>query len=172
MSRWSALAEPALTGDSIPTKALLKNAHLYHQLKHDAETFGLSFDNLSYDWSKVVGRSRQVSGKLAGGIEYLFKKNNVDYVNGFGSIQGPGKVEVKKENGTTEILDAQNVIIATGAKSRPMPGFPFSGNTVISSKEAMTLEKQPKSMVIIGAGAIGVEFGYIYNAFGTEVTHY
>ncbi|MBT7971962.1 MAG: FAD-dependent oxidoreductase, partial [Verrucomicrobia bacterium] len=75
----------------IPTKALLKNAHLYHQLKHDAETFGLSFDNLSYDWSKVVGRSRQVSGKLAGGIEYLFKKNNVDYVNGFGSVQGPGK---------------------------------------------------------------------------------
>jgi dihydrolipoamide dehydrogenase len=154
----------------IPTKALLKNAHLYHQLKHDAETFGLSFDNLSYDWSKVVGRSRQVSGKLAGGIEYLFKKNNVDYVNGFGSVQEQGKVEVKKENGTTEILDAKNVIIATGAKSRPMPGFPFSGNTVISSKEAMTLEKQPKSMVIIGAGAIGVEFGYIYNAFGTEVT--
>jgi dihydrolipoamide dehydrogenase len=154
----------------IPTKALLKNAHLYHQLKHDAETFGLSFDNLSYDWSKVVGRSRQVSGKLASGIEYLFKKNNVDYVNGFGSVQEQGKVEVKKENGTTEILDAKNVIIATGAKSRPMPGFPFSGNTVISSKEAMTLEKQPKSMVIIGAGAIGVEFGYIYNAFGTEVT--
>ncbi len=70
----------------IPTKALLKNAHLYHQLKHDAETFGLSFDNLSYDWSKVVGRSRQVSGKLAGGIEYLFKKNNVDYVNVFCSF--------------------------------------------------------------------------------------
>jgi dihydrolipoamide dehydrogenase len=135
----------------IPTKALLKNAHLYHQLKHDAETFGLSFDNLSYDWSKVVGRSRQVSGKLASGIEYLFKKNNVDYVNGFGSVQEQGKVEVKKENGTTEILDAKNVIIATGAKSRPMPGFPFSGNTVISSKEAMTLEKQPKSMVIIGS---------------------
>ncbi|MGB1888255.1 MAG: dihydrolipoyl dehydrogenase, partial [Akkermansiaceae bacterium] len=127
-------------------------------------------DNLSYDWSKVVGRSRQVSGKLAGGIEYLFKKNNVDYVNGFGSVQEQGKVEVKKENGTTEILDTKNIIIATGAKSRPMPGFPFSGNTVISSKEAMTLEKQPKSMVIIGAGAIGVEFGYIYNAFGTEVT--
>ncbi|MDB4438061.1 dihydrolipoyl dehydrogenase [bacterium] len=154
----------------IPTKALLKNAHLYHQLKHDAGKFGLSFDNLSYDWTKVVGRSRQVSGKLAGGIEYLFKKNNVDYVKGFGSVQAPGKVEVKKENGTTEVLDAKNVIIATGAKSRPMPGFPFNETSVISSKEAMTLEKQPKSMVIIGAGAIGVEFGYIYNAFGTEVT--
>ncbi len=154
----------------IPTKALLKNAHLYHQLKHDAEKFGLSFDNLSYDWSKVVGRSRQVSGRLAGGIEFLFKKNKVDYVKGFGSIAGSGKVEVKKEDGSTEILETKNVIVATGAKSRELPGLPFSGASVISSKEAMVLEKQPKSMIIIGAGAIGVEFGYVYNAFGTEVT--
>ena len=154
----------------IPTKALLKNAHLYHQLKHDAEKFGLSFDNLSYDWSKVISRSRQVSGKLAGGIEFLFKKNKVDYVKGFGSISSPGKVEVKKEDGSTETLDAKHIIIATGAKPREMPGLPFSGETVISSKEAMILEKQPKSMVIIGAGAIGMEFGYVYNAFGTEVT--
>ena len=154
----------------IPTKALLKNAHLYHQLKHDAGKFGLSFDNLQYDWSKVIGRSRQVSGKLAGGIEFLFKKNKVDYIKGFGSVAGTGKVEVKKEDGSTEIIDAKNVIIATGAKSRPMPGLPFNGTTVISSKEAMVLNKQPKSMVIIGAGAIGVEFAYIYNCFGTEVT--
>lgn len=154
----------------IPTKALLKNAHLYHQLKHDAGKFGLSFDNLQYDWSKVIGRSRQVSGKLAGGIEFLFKKNKVDYIKGFGSVAGSGKVEVKKEDGSTEIIDAKNIIIATGAKSRPMPGLPFNGTTVISSKEAMVLEKQPKSMVIIGGGAIGVEFAYVYNSFGTEVT--
>ena len=154
----------------IPTKALLKNAHLYHQLKHDAGTFGLSFDNLSYDWSKVISRSRQVSGRLAGGIEYLFKKNNVDYVKGFGSIAGPGKVEVRKEDGSTEILDTQKTIIATGAKSRELPGLPVNGISVISSKEAMVLERQPRSMVIIGAGAIGVEFAYIYNAFGTKVT--
>jgi dihydrolipoamide dehydrogenase len=154
----------------IPTKALLKNAHLYHQLKHDAGKFGISFDNLSYDWSKVIGRSRKVSSTLAGGIEFLFKKNKVDYVKGFGSIQSSGKVEVKKEDGSTEILDAKNVIIATGAKSREFPGLPYNDTTVISSKEAMILEKQPKSMVIIGAGAIGMEFGYIYNAFGTEVT--
>jgi len=154
----------------IPTKALLKNAHLYHQLKHDAAKFGLSFDNLQYDWSKVIGRSRQVSGKLAGGIEFLFKKNKVDYLKGFGSVAGSGKVEVKKEDGSTEIIDAKNVIIATGAKSRPMPGLPFNGTTVISSKEAMILEKQPKSMIIIGGGAIGVEFAYVYNSFGTEVT--
>lgn len=154
----------------IPTKALLKNAHLYHQLKHDAGTFGLSFDNLQYDWSKVIGRSRKVSGRLAGGIEFLFKKNKVDYVKGFGSVDASGNVEVKKEDGSTETLETKNTIIATGAKSRPLPGLPLNGTSVISSKEAMVLEKQPKSMVIIGAGAIGVEFAYIYNAFGTEVT--
>jgi dihydrolipoamide dehydrogenase len=154
----------------IPTKALLKNAHLYHQLKHDAATFGLSFDNLQYDWTKVIGRSRKVSGRLAGGIEFLFKKNKVDYVKGFGSIKGSNQVEVKKADGSIEILDAKNVIIATGAKSRPLPGLDINGTTVISSKEAMVLATQPKSMVIIGAGAIGVEFAYIYNAFGTEVT--
>ena len=154
----------------IPTKALLKNAHLYHQLKHDAATFGLSFDNLQYDWTKVIGRSRKVSGRLAGGIEFLFKKNKVDYVKGFGSIKGSKQVEVKKADGSIEILDAKNVIIATGAKSRPLPGLDINGTTVISSKEAMVLATQPKSMVIIGAGAIGVEFAYIYNAFGTEVT--
>ena len=154
----------------IPTKALLKNAHLYHQLKHDASKFGISFDNLSYDWSKVVGRSRKVSGTLAGGIEYLFKKNKVDYVKGFGSIAGSGQVEVTKADGSKEILATAKIIIATGAKSRELPGLPFSGSSVISSKEAMILEKQPKSMVIIGAGAIGMEFGYVYNAFGTEVT--
>ncbi|MDB4637177.1 dihydrolipoyl dehydrogenase [bacterium] len=154
----------------IPTKALLKNAHLYHQLRHDAGTFGLSFDNLQYDWSKVIGRSRKVSGRLAGGIEFLFKKNKVDYVKGFGSVDASGNVEVKKEDGSTETLETKNTIIATGAKSRPLPGLPLNGTSVISSKEAMVLEKQPKSMVIIGAGAIGVEFAYIYNAFGTEVT--
>jgi len=154
----------------IPTKALLKNAHLYHQLKHDAETFGLTFDNLSYDWSKVIGRSRKVSGKLAGGIEFLFRKNKVDYVKGFGSIAGEGKVEVRKEDGSTEVLDAKKIILATGAKSRELPGLPVNGTSVISSKEAMVLEQQPRSMVIIGAGAIGVEFAYIYNAFGTKVT--
>jgi len=154
----------------IPTKALLKNAHLYHQLKHDAGAFGLSFDNLDYDWSKVIGRSRAVSGRLAGGIEFLFKKNKVDYVKGYGSVDASGNVEVKKEDGSTETLETKNTIIATGAKSRPLPGLPLNGASVISSKEAMVLEKQPKSMVIIGAGAIGVEFAYIYNAFGTEVT--
>ncbi|WP_035610168.1 dihydrolipoyl dehydrogenase [Haloferula sp. BvORR071] len=154
----------------IPTKALLKNAELFHTLSHRAKEFGFSFDNLQYDWSAVIGRSRTVSNKLAGGIEFLFKKNKVDYVRGFGSIAAAGKVEVTAADGTKSTLEAKHIIIATGAKSRPLPPLPFNGTTVIGSKEAMVLEKQPKSMIIIGAGAIGVEFAYIYNAFGTKVT--
>lgn len=153
----------------IPTKALLKNAHLYHQMKHHAADFGMKFDNLEYDWSEVVGRSRKVADRLAGGVEFLFKKNKVDYLKGFGSLEGPGKVGVEKD-GKKEIHEAKNVIIATGCKPRELPPLPFDGKAVLSSKDAMTLAKQPKSMLIIGAGAIGVEFAYVYNAFGTEVT--
>lgn len=154
----------------IPTKALLKNAELYHTLSHRAKEFGFSFDNLQYDWSSVVGRSRKVSDRLAGGIEFLFKKNGVEYIRGHGAIASPGKVEVTAADGSKSSAEAKNILIATGAKSRPLPPLPFNGKTVIGSKEAMTLEKQPKSMIIIGAGAIGVEFAYIYNAFGTKVT--
>ncbi len=154
----------------IPTKALLKNAEVYQMLTHKADEFGLKFDNLSYDWSTVISRSRKVSERLAGGIEFLFKKNKVDYVRGFGSIEGPGKVGVKANDGSTQTLETQHILIATGCKSRPLPPLPFNGKTVIGSKEAMVLAKQPKEMIIIGAGAIGVEFAYIYNAFGTKVT--
>lgn len=154
----------------IPTKALLKNAELYHTLTHKAAEFGISFDNLQYDWGNVVKRSRQVSDRLAGGIEFLFKKNKVDYIRGYGSVPESGKVEVTDKDGNKQTLKGSNIIIATGCKSRPFPDFPFDGEAVISSKEAMVLQKQPKSMVIIGAGAIGVEFAYVYNAFGTEVT--
>lgn len=153
----------------IPTKALLKNAELYHTLTHKAKEFGLSFDNLQYDWTNVVKRSRDVSGRLAGGIEFLLKKNKVDYVKGFGSIIDGKHVEVTAQDGTKQVLETANVIISTGCKSRDLPGLPFS-ESVISSKEAMILPTQPKELVIIGAGAIGVEFAYIYNAFGTKVT--
>ena len=154
----------------IPTKALLKNAELYHLLSHRAKEFGFSYDNLSYDWSAVIGRSRKVADKLAGGIEFLFKKNKVDYVRGFGSIEGEGKVGVKAEDGSTQTLEGKNILISTGAKSRKLPPLPFNGKSVIGSREAMIVENQPKSMIIIGAGAIGAEFAYIYNAFGTKVT--
>ncbi len=154
----------------IPTKALLKNAELYHTLRHKAAEFGLKIDGLSYDWSAVVGRSRKVSGRLAGGIEFLLKKNKVDYIKGLGSIDGPGKVSAAAADGSTQILESQHILIATGCKSRGLPLLPFNGTSVISSKEAMVLATQPKELVIIGAGAIGVEFAYIYNAFGTKVT--
>lgn len=154
----------------IPTKALLKNAELYQTLTKKAGDFGLEFDNLSYDWSKVVGRSRKVSGRLAGGIEFLFKKNKVDYVRGHGNLLGEGKVEVVAEDDSKQVLEGKNVLVSTGCKSRELPSLPFNGQSVIGSKEAMTLENQPKEMIIIGAGAIGVEFAYIYNAFGTKVT--
>jgi dihydrolipoamide dehydrogenase len=154
----------------IPTKALLKNAELYQTLTHKAGEFGFSIQGLSYDWGKVVGRSRKVADKLAGGIEYLFKKNKVDYIHGLGSIEAEGKVGVKTADGSTRMLEGKAIIIATGCKSRPLPPLPFNGNSVIGSKEGMVLAEQPKEMIIIGAGAIGVEFAYIYNAFGTKVT--
>ncbi|MCU0796569.1 MAG: dihydrolipoyl dehydrogenase [Akkermansiaceae bacterium] len=154
----------------IPTKALLKNAELYHTLAHRAKEFGFSFENLQYDWSSVIGRSRKVSDRLAGGIEFLFKKNGVEYVRGHGAIIAPGKVEVTAKDGSKSTAEASNILIATGAKSRALPPLPFNGTSVIGSREAMILEKQPASMIIIGAGAIGVEFAYIYNAFGTKVT--
>src|SRR5687768_764560 len=137
----------------IPTKALLKNAELFHTLSHRAKEFGISFENLQYDWSAVIGRSRKVSDRLAGGIEFLFKKNKVDYIRGFGAITAPGKVEVTAGDGAKSTVEAKHIVIATGAKSRPLPPLPFNGTTVIGSKEAMVLEKQPKSMIIIGAGA-------------------
>ncbi len=154
----------------IPTKALLKNAELYQTLTKKADTFGISFDNLSYDWSKVVGRSRQVSERLAGGIEFLFKKNKIDYIRGFGDLIDSNHVEVTAADGTKQLHEAANILVATGCKSRGLPPLPFNGTSVISSKEAMVLKKQPESMVIIGAGAIGVEFAYVYNAYGTKVT--
>jgi dihydrolipoamide dehydrogenase len=154
----------------IPTKALLKNAELYHTLSHRAEEFGLKISGLEYDWSKVIGRSRKVSDKLCGGIEFLFKKNKIDYVRGTATIPAAGKVEVTAADGSKETYEATNILISTGATSRDMPGLPYDGKTVISSREAMTLEKQPKSIVIIGAGAIGAEFAYFFNAYGTQVT--
>lgn len=154
----------------IPTKALLKNAELYQTLTKKAETFGISFENLSYDWSKVVGRSRQVSDRLAGGIEFLFKKNKVDYIRGFGAVVDSNHVEVTDADDSKQLLEAAHILITTGCKSRELPPLPFNGKSVISSKEAMVLENQPESMVIIGAGAIGVEFAYVYNAYGTKVT--
>ncbi|MGV3530874.1 MAG: dihydrolipoyl dehydrogenase [Chthoniobacteraceae bacterium] len=154
----------------IPTKSLLRNAELYHLMAHRAAEFGFKVDNVSFDWSKIIKRSRDVSDKNAAGIEFLFKKNKVDYLRGEAFLDKPGQVRVKAADGREETHSAPKIMVATGCVSRPMPGLAFNGTSVISSREAMVLEKQPKTMVIIGAGAIGIEFAYFYNAFGTKVT--
>jgi len=154
----------------IPTKSLLRNAEIYQTVRTHAEEFGLKFDNLSYDWEKVIGRSRKVADKLAGGIEHLFKKNKVDYVRGQASIPKAGIVEVTGQDGKKQTLEAAKILIATGVVSREMPGLPFNNQTVIGSKQAMVLPQQPKEIIIIGAGAIGIEFAYFFNAFGSKVT--
>jgi dihydrolipoamide dehydrogenase len=153
----------------IPTKALLRNAELFSFMEHQAKEFGFSFDNLSYDWTRIVQRSREVADKNAAGIEYLFKKHKIDYVRGEAVVDRSGVVSVRAGD-QSQMLEGENILVSTGVVSRPMPGLPFNGTTVIGSREAMVLARQPKSIVIIGAGAIGVEFAYFFNAFGTKVT--
>jgi len=154
----------------IPTKALLKNAELYHDVAHRAEEFGFKIDGVSFDWGKIIKRSRDISQKGSGGVDYLFKKNKIDSLRGEAILEKAGQVKVKLADGKEETHTAAKILIATGCVSRPMPGFPFNGKTVIGSREALVLENLPKSAVIIGAGAIGIEFAYIFNAFGTKVT--
>lgn len=154
----------------IPTKALLKNAEVYQTVTARAKEFGLSVEGVSVDWSEVIGRSRKVSDRLAGGVGFLFKKNKVDSVNGDASIIAPGKVEVKAADGTSTVLEGKNILISTGCVTRTVPSLPLNGTTIIGSKDAMVLEKRPESMIVIGSGAIGTEFSYVYNSFGTKVT--
>jgi dihydrolipoyl dehydrogenase len=153
----------------IPTKSLLRNAELYHLLQHKAKDFGFTFNNLGYDWSKIISRSRSVADKLAGGVEYLFKKNKVDYLRGEATFVDDKKIKSRSADGKEQTVEAANVLVATGAPAREMPGLPVNGTTVVNSRQAMVIEQQPKRIIIIGAGAIGVEFAYFFNAFGTEV---
>ena len=154
----------------IPTKALLRNAELYQIMDKRAAEFGFKFDALGFDWGKIIARSRDVSDKNAAGIEFLFKKNKIDYLKGEASLEAAGTVKVQSADGKEETHTAEKILIATGCVSRGLPNLPFNGKTVISSREAMVIPTQPKSIVIIGAGAIGVEFAYFFNAFGSKVT--
>jgi len=153
----------------IPTKALLKNAELYQHFKH-ADEWGISYKELQFDFPKIVKRSREVALRNSKGVEYLFKKNKIDHIPGFGKLRGGGKVEVSKDGKPVETVLAKHIILATGARPRSLPGIAIDGRQVISYAEAMVLPELPRSMVVIGAGAIGVEFAYFYNAFGTKVT--
>jgi dihydrolipoamide dehydrogenase len=154
----------------IPTKALLRNAELYHLMQRGAE-FGFQYDNLRFDFSTIIARSRQVAGRLAQGVEFLMRKNKIQVIRGAGRLAGAGVVTVQGANGAAEAtVRAAHVMLATGARSRPLPGLPFDQTRVLSSTEAMVLQEVPERLIIIGAGAIGVEFAYFYNAFGSKVT--
>jgi len=148
----------------IPTKALLKSAQVFEYLKH-AEDYGLTVKDADKDFGAVVKRSRGVADGMSKGVQFLMKKNKIDVINGYGKIKPGKKVDV---DGTE--YSADHIIIATGARSRELPSLPQDGKKVIGYREAMSLDKQPKKMIVVGSGAIGVEFAYFYNALGTEVT--
>jgi dihydrolipoamide dehydrogenase len=153
----------------IPSKSLLKNAELAHTLRERADEFGISFDNLKLDFGSAVKRSRKVSDRLVKGVGFLMRKNKIDVHTGTAKLTGKDSVEVTGEEGTNT-LKAKNIIIATGARPFIIPGVEVDGEQVVTYKEAILQEKLPKSVVIIGAGAIGVEFATIWNSYGVEVT--
>jgi dihydrolipoamide dehydrogenase len=154
----------------IPTKALLKSAEMMRSFQK-ADAFGLSAKEIAFDFGKVMERSRGVAGQMAKGVEFLFRKNKVDYFIGKAQVTVPGMVEITEGEHKGKFFKTKNVLLATGAKPRRLPDVPVDGERVMTSREALVPRKSPpKSIVIIGAGAIGVEFAYFYNAFGSKVT--
>jgi len=152
----------------IPTKALLKSAQVFEYLKH-ADDYGLTVKDYDKDFNAVVNRSRDVAADMSKGVQFLMKKNKIDVIEGFGKVLPGKKVAVENQGKTTEYT-AKNIIIATGARSRELPALPQDGKKVIGYRQAMTLKKQPKELIVVGSGAIGIEFAYFYNAMGTKVT--
>ena len=152
----------------IPTKSLLKNAHVFEIIKN-AKNYGIDIPSYSINWPKIIQRSRNIAKRLNKGIEYLMKKNKVDHFSGFGSIVDKNTVSIKNDT-KTESLHAEFIILAAGTTQRNLPGLSIDGKLIISSREAMILDKIPKEIVIIGAGAIGVEFAHLFNTFGSKVT--
>jgi dihydrolipoamide dehydrogenase len=153
----------------IPTKALLKSANVFEYIEH-ASDYGISVKGHSADFKGMVSRSRDVANGMSNGIQFLMKKNKIDVIMGTGKLLAGKKLEVTDDKGKKTEYSANHIIIATGARSRELPNLPQDGKKVIGYREAMTLPKQPKKMVVVGSGAIGVEFAYFYNAIGTEVT--
>lgn len=153
----------------IPTKALLKSAQVFDYLKH-ASDYGLTISSFDKDFTAVVGRSRGIADGMSKGVQFLMKKNKIDVIDGFGKMKPGKKVAVTATDGKVTDYDADHIIIATGARSRELPNLPQDGVKVIGYRQAMTLVTQPKSMIVVGSGAIGVEFAHFYNAMGTDVT--
>lgn len=153
----------------IPTKALLKSANVFDYINH-ASDYGIKVKEASADFNAVVKRSREVANGMSGGVQFLMKKNKIDVIMGTGKIKAGKKVDVTDENGKTTEVSGSNIIIATGARSRQLPNLPQDGKKIIGYRDALVLPKLPKSMLVVGSGAIGVEFAYFYNAMGVEVT--
>jgi len=161
-----ALGGVCLNWGCIPSKALLKNAEVLSYV-HRAKEFGLSFDNFHADYSVAIERSRKVVDRNTRGVAYLLRKNQVDHIEGTATLKGDGMVEVAPEG---RIITGRNIVIATGARARTIPPLPVDGDRVITSREAIVLSELPASIVIVGGGAIGVEFAYLYNMYGVDVT--
>jgi len=154
----------------IPTKSLLKSAELLEEIKHSKD-YGLEVEKVSFDFKKVIKRSRDISDRISKNVEFLMKKNKIEVIKGFGKLAGENKIDVYDNEGKIiESVEAGKIIISTGARPRVISQIPVDGKKVITSSEAMSLIEQPKEMIVVGAGAIGVEFAYFYNALGTKVT--
>lgn len=155
----------------IPTKSLLKNAEIYDMMKNHSNDFGISVQGLSFDFGKIIKRSRDISDKITKNVELLVKKNKVDRIRGFGKLVSKNQIDIFDNDGSkTDSITADKIIITTGARAKTFPSIPVDRKNIITSTEAMILEKQPKELIVIGAGAIGVEFAYFYSVLGTKVT--
>ena len=152
----------------IPTKALLKSAQVMEYIKH-AKDFGIEASG-QHNFEAVIKRSRGVADKMSKGVQFLMRKNKIDVIMGFGKLVAKGKIEVTAADNSKQTVEAKHIILATGARSRQLPSMPIDGKKIIGYREAMVLPQQPKSMIVVGSGAIGVEFGYFYNSMGTKVT--
>jgi dihydrolipoamide dehydrogenase len=153
----------------IPTKQLLMSAHLYEQTQHLKE-FGINVGDVGFDWGAVQKRKENIVKKNSDGVSYLMKKHKIPVYNGFGKITGAGKIEVTKDDGTKETVNTKNIIIATGSVVKPFPGFETDGERIVNSDHVLELQKVPKSLIVMGAGAVGVEFASVYARFGSETT--
>jgi len=152
----------------IPTKALIKSANVFEYVKHSTN-YGINATGTA-DFGAVIKRSRGVADKMSKGVQFLMKKNKIDVIMGYGKIAAKGKIEVTAADGSKQIVEAKNIVIATGGRAKQLPNLPIDGKKIIGYREAMVLPQQPKSMIIVGSGAIGVEFAYVYSSLGTKVT--
>ncbi|NLA25616.1 MAG: FAD-dependent oxidoreductase, partial [Bacteroidales bacterium] len=166
----SELGGICLNWGCIPTKALLKSAQVFNYMKN-AKEYGVSVDgNIEADFEKVIERSRGVSAAMSKGVQYLLGKNKINIINGFGKLKAKNTISVTNENGETKDYTAKHIILATGSRSKELPGIKQDGKKIIGYREALSLPKLPESMLVIGSGAIGTELAYFYHSMGTKIT--